>query len=187
MTSNIESIRAEFLRYKTLGEAAIAQLSETDLSTYGSDSDNSVAVICWHIAGNFRSRFTDFLTSDGEKPWRHREEEFQHRNVTRAELLQKWNQGWDVLLGALSVLSDADLDRQVVIRQQPLQVNEALHRALAHLAYHVGQIVYIGKSRRGEEWKFLTIPPGQSDAYNLNPAHDRPDAHTQALADRSTR
>ena len=166
MTSTIESIRAEYLRYKALAEAAIAQVSEADLSVQHSGTDNSIAVICWHISGNFESRFTDFLTSDGEKPWRHLEEEFQSRTTTRAELLAKWHRGWDVVLKVLSDLKDEDLQRTVTIRRQALQVNEALHRSLAHLAYHVGQIVYIGKSLRGKDWDSLGIPPGQSDAYN---------------------
>ena len=169
MTTTIESIRAEYLRYKALAEAAIAQVSESDLSVQHSGTDNSIAVICWHISGNFESRFTDFLTSDGEKPWRHREEEFQSRTTTRVELLAKWHRGWDVVLKVLSDLKDEDLQRTVTIRHQALQVNEALHRSLAHLAYHVGQIVYIGKSLRGKDWDSLSIPPGQSDAYNRTP------------------
>lgn len=185
MTSTIESIRAEYLRYKALAEAAIAQVKESDLSVQNSETDNSIAVICWHISGNFESRFTDFLTSDGEKPWRQREEEFKSRTITRAELLAKWRRGWEVVLGALSDLRDEDLQRIVTIRRQSLQINEALHRSLAHLAYHVGQIVYIGKSLRGKGWDFLSIPPGQSDAYNLTAAFERPSAHAQKLADQN--
>ena len=183
MTGTIESIRAEYLRYKALAEAAIAQVKESDLSVQHSGTDNSIAVICWHISGNFESRFTDFLTSDGEKPWRHREEEFHNRTPTRVELLAKWHRGWEAALNALSDLKDEDLQRTVTIRGQALQVNEALHRSLAHLAYHVGQIVYIGKSFRGKDWNFLTIPPGQSDAYNRTPALERPSTHAQTLGD----
>ena len=176
----IDSIRAELLRYKALAEAAIAQLSDTQL-TDRPDGRNSVIVICWHIAGNFESRFTDFLTADGEKPWRRREEEFASRTVDRSELVAKWNRGWEVMLNTLSALSDSDLDRTVTIRRQPLTVHEALHRSLAHAAYHVGQIVYVAKSIRGGEWKYLSIPPGQSDAYNQAPAYERPSAHAQKL------
>ena len=143
MTSVIDSIRAEYLRYKVLAEAAIEQLGEAELSAQGPSGGNSIAVICWHIAGNLQSRFTDFLTSDGEKPWREREEEFRARTVTRAELLVKWDQGWAVLLGTLANLSDEQLQRTVTIRGQSLQVHEALHRSVAHLSYHVGQIVYL--------------------------------------------
>src|SRR4051812_43918602 len=106
MSSIVESIRAEYVRYKALAEASIAQLGDADLSTSGPNGGNSVAVVCWHISGNLQSRFTDFLTSDGEKPWREREEEFHPRTVTRAELLTKWQQGWDILLNTLTNLAD---------------------------------------------------------------------------------
>src|SRR5262245_52798723 len=104
----VESIQAEYLRYKALAERAIAQMTETELSA-ADLTDNSVAVICLHLSGNLRSRFTDFLTTDGEKPWRHREEEFQQRTVTRSELLEKWEQGWAVLLATLATLNDDQL------------------------------------------------------------------------------
>ncbi|MGI8401650.1 MAG: DUF1572 family protein [Gemmatimonadaceae bacterium] len=181
MTTFVESIRAEYVRYRTLAESAIAQLGDDDLTRDGPSVGNSIAVICWHIGGNLRSRFTEFLSSDGEKPWRKREEEFRKRSVTRAELLEVWDGGWGVLLDALSSLSDDDLGRTVTIRQQPLLVHEALHRSLSHLAYHVGQIVYIAKSLRGSEWKYLSIPPGGSDAYNRAPNAERAPAHTASL------
>ena len=182
MTSTIESIRAEYLRYKALAEAAIAQVEDSDLSMRGSGIDNSITIICWHVSGNLESRFTDFLTSDGEKPWRNREDEFQPRTATRAELMAKWNRGWDAVLHSLSDLKDEDLQRTVTIRRQSLQVNEALHRSLAHLAYHVGQIVYVGKLLQGKDWRFLSIPPGQSDAYNQAPGAERASAHATRLA-----
>jgi uncharacterized damage-inducible protein DinB len=183
----IDSIRGEYLRYKALAEAAIDQLDESDLSTDGPNGGNSIAVICWHLAGNLRSRFTDFLTSDGEKPWREREEEFRHRSVTRDELREKWEQGWSALLGALDELSDADLNRTVTIREKPLRVDEALHRSLAHLTYHVGQIVYLAKSLRGKDWKYLSIPPGQSETYNKSGARDSASEHAATLTKRSDR
>lgn len=166
MAGIIESIRAEFLRYKTLSEAAIRQTADSELSQSGAGGSSSIAVICWHISGNLRSRFTDFLTSDGEKPWRRRDEEFEARTISREELLSKWEEGWAVLLGALEELTDEHLARTVTIRGQPLQVHEALHRSLAHTAYHAGQIVYLAKSFRGGEWQSLSIPLGGSDAYN---------------------
>jgi uncharacterized damage-inducible protein DinB len=187
MTKIIDSIRAEYLRYKALAEAAIEQLSEDQLSAPGPGDGNSIAVICWHVSGNLRSRFTDFLTTDGEKPWRQREEEFLARTVTRAELREKWNEGWDVLLGALSGLTDEQLTNTVTIRSQPLLVHEALHRSLAHLSYHVGQIVYIAKAMRGKDWKYLSIPPGKSDAYNQAPTREKAASHQAALSKRSTR
>lgn len=179
MTSIIESIHAEYLRYKALAEAAIDQLDEAELSAQGANGGNSIAVICWHISGNLRSRFTDFLSSDGEKPWRNREEEFQPRTVSRAELLSKWDQGWEVLLGTLATLTDEQLKLTVTIRNQPLQVHEALHRSLAHLSYHVGQIVYVAKALRGKDWTYLSIPPGKSDAYNQAPTRERPNASSR--------
>src|SRR5499426_3761878 len=126
MMTIIESIRAECLRYKTLAEAAIRQLDDAQLAAHASQNSNSIATICWHLSGNLKSRFTDFLTSDGEKPWRHREEEFQPRSVTKAELLEKWEDGWASLLGALSELRDDQLHATVIIRQQSLEVHEAL-------------------------------------------------------------
>jgi len=170
----VESIRGEYRRYKALAEKAIDQLRDDELGHPASADDNSIATICWHIAGNFRSRFTDFLTSDGEKPWRDREREFDGRRVGRAELLAYWNAGWEALMSALDGLTDADLGRTITIRQQPLLVHEALHRSLAHAAYHVGQIVYVAKHLRGAEWKSLSIPRGQSAAYNQHPTGERP-------------
>src|SRR5262245_60778528 len=124
MTTTIEAIRAEYLRYQALAEAAIAQLEDADLASSPSADDNSIATICWHCSGNLESRFAEFLTTDGEKPWRDREEEFAQRMVTKAELLAKWQRGWDTLLSALAGLRDEDLQRTVTIRRQPLQVNE---------------------------------------------------------------
>jgi hypothetical protein len=169
----IESIRGEYVRYRKLAEDAMAQLDEASLVAPGPNEGLSIATICWHVSGNLASRFTDFLASDGEKPWRRREEEFHARSVARVELLAKWAQGWDVLFGALDRLSDADLERTVTIRQQPLRVHEALHRSLAHTSYHVGQIVYLAKSMRGKNWQYLSIPPGLSDAYNAAPDKER--------------
>ena len=185
MSTVVESILAEYLRYKALAEAAIEQSSDAELSATGAHAANSIAVICWHLSGNLQSRFTDFLSSDGEKPWREREEEFRARTVSRSDLIAKWNDGWNVLLATLGTLSDADLQRTVTIRDQPLLVHEALHRSLAHLSYHVGQIVHIAKAFRGEKWKYLSIAPGQSDAYNSNPTLERPASHSQQLADRA--
>lgn len=169
MTKLIDSIRTEYLRYKALAEKAIDQLGEDELSAQGPNGGNSIAVICWHVSGNLRSRFTDFLTSDGEKLWRAREEEFQVRTVTRSALISKWDQGWDMLLGTLATLTDEQLPLTVTIRGQPLPVHQALHRSLAHLSYHVGQIVYVAKSLRGRDWKYLSIPPDMSDVVNRAP------------------
>lgn len=187
MTTIIESIRGEYVRYKALADAAMNQLTEAELSADGPNGANSIAVICWHVSGNLRSRFTDFLTSDGEKPWRQREEEFQARTVSRDELAAKWEQGWEVLLQTLGTLQDEQLRETVTIRRQPLTVHEALHRSLAHTSYHVGQIVYLAKSIRGESWKYLSIPPGGSAAYNRDGTKDRPTSHAAALGKATAR
>ena len=170
----VTSIRSEFLRYRDLGEKAIAQLDDAMLTAAAPGGGNSIATICWHMSGNFRSRFTEFLTSDGEKPWRKRDEEFEPRSVTRDELRQKWDAGWSVLLGALDTLKDDDLGRTVTIRGQGLSVQDALLRSLAHASYHVGQIVYAAKAARGADWHYLSIPPGESEKYNRAPTLEKP-------------
>jgi hypothetical protein len=154
----IESIEREYRRYKGYAEGTFEQLADDDLARALGADGNSIAVLVWHVSGNLKSRFTDFLTSDGEKPWRQRESEFDERQVARGPLQQKWDEGWDVLLAALAQLSDADLARRVTIRGESLAVHDALHRSLAHTASHVGQIILLGKSLRGAEWRTLTLP-----------------------------
>jgi hypothetical protein len=173
MRTVLWSIEAEYRRYPRRGEGAIAQLDRAGLAARPPGEGNSVAVIVWHLAGNLKSRFTDFLTTDGEKPWRDRESEFEARDVGPAEVLAKWEEGWRVLFAATAMLADADLLRPVRIRGQELSVAEALHRSLAHASYHVGQIVFLARSLRGEAWEFLTIPPGQSDQYNRDPTREK--------------
>lgn len=165
MREFIDSIRGEYERYKALGEGAVRQVGDEDLSAPGPNGGNSLATICWHISGNLRSRFTDFLTSDGEKPWRNRDEEFDDRAVSRAEFLAKWDGGWAVLFAALDTLTDANLRDTITIRGQALKVHEALHRSVAHTAYHVGQMLYLAKTFRGDAWTSLSIPRGQSPTY----------------------
>ena len=181
----IQSIEGEYRRYKSLAEGALAQVAEPQLSVPGPGNGNSLATICWHVAGNLQSRFTDFLTTDGEKPWRQREEEFVARTISREALLAKWSAGWEVLLATLATLTDADLTASVAIRRQPLPVHEALHRSLAHVSYHVGQIVYLAHAWVGPQWKYLSIPPGGSDAYNAKPRYDKPLAQADAVAQRT--
>lgn len=181
MSSIAQSIRAEYGRYKALGEGAIAQVSDEQLCWAAAPNANSIATIVWHLSGNFTSRFTNFLTTDGEKPDRHRDEEFERRSVTRAELLAKWEAGWQVVLASLADLSDADLERTITIRAQPHLVHEALHRSLAHTSYHVGQIVLLAKTLRAGGWKYLSIPPGQSATYNQNPGNEKPSAHAERI------
>jgi uncharacterized damage-inducible protein DinB len=154
----IESCERVYRRYKGLAEATFEVLTAEQLAQLAGAEGNSVAVLAWHISGNLRSYFTEFLTSDGEKPWRQRDSEFDDRRVTHAELRQRWAEGWDVLFTALQGLSDADLSKQVRIRGEAVAVHDALHRSLAHTSYHVGQIVFLGKSLRGAEWRSLSIP-----------------------------
>jgi hypothetical protein len=161
----IDSIAAEYRRYKKLGEGALAQTTDTELSQTSSPDDNSLATIVWHIAGNLKSRFTDFETTDGEKPWRNRDEEFDQRTVTRSEVIEKWEDGWRAVFGALDGLSDEALHKTVTIRQQPLTIYQALHRSIAHTSYHVGQMVYAAKAFRGQAWTSLSIPRGASQAF----------------------
>jgi Protein of unknown function (DUF1572) len=174
MRTIIASLEAEYVRYKGLAEGTFAQLDEPQLTMRAGETSNSIATIVWHVSGNLASRFTDFLTSDGEKPWRHRDEEFTAREVTREELLARWNAGWQVLFDTLATLLDDDLGRTVVIRGQELPVIDALHRSLAHVASHVGQIQFWGKVMKGLTWTWLSIPPGGSAAYNANPTLEKP-------------
>jgi hypothetical protein len=180
----IESIRGEFVRYKALAEAAIAQVEEAELSRAPADDGNSIATICWHVSGNLQSRFTDFLTSDGEKPWRHRDDEFRERQVTREQLLTTWEAGWKVLLDALAALDDSHLGGTITIRGQALRIDEALHRSLAHTAYHCGQIVLLAKTARGAAWRSLSIPRGQSDLFNKNPSMQLAEEQARVLRNR---
>ncbi|MEM7234730.1 MAG: DUF1572 family protein [Planctomycetota bacterium] len=175
MRDLISSFEAEFRRYHVLGLGVIDQLSDEQIVWRSSErlSQNSIATIVWHIAGNLKSRFTDFLTADGEKPWRDREFEFAARKVSRAELLAKWESGWSVLLDTLAALDDAQLLDRVRIRNQELSVHHALCRSVAHVSYHVGQMVHIGKEMRGDSWEYLSIPPGGSESYNRNPTMER--------------
>jgi hypothetical protein len=173
MREIIGSVEAEYRRYKKLGEGAIAQVRDAELARPGPRGGSSITVIVWHVAGNLASRFTEFLTSDGEKPWRKRDEEFVAREVSRAALLEKWEQGWRVLFDALAALGDGHLHERVTIRGEALAVHQALHRSLAHTAYHVGQVVHLAKSFRGDAWASLSIPPGQSDAYYRQPPTPR--------------
>jgi hypothetical protein len=168
------SIESEYRRYQILGESAMRQLDDAQLNRAGPGSSNSVATIARHISGNLTSRFTDFLTSDGEKPWRDRESEFTGKPESRALLLAHWAEGWSVLIAALDGLRDEHLSRKVTIRGVQLSVIEALHRSLAHTSYHVGQLVYVARSLRGAEWTFLSIPPGGSAAYNQAPTLEKP-------------
>lgn len=156
----------EFRRQKAWAERALAQLDDAQLHARINPLQNSVAAIVKHMAGNMRSRWTDFLTSDGEKTDRDRESEFVDDLPDRAAVLALWERGWAVLFDTLWTLSDADLGRTVRIRGEPLTVFAAIARQTSHYAIHVGQILLIGKHLRGKNWEYVTIPPGGSEAFN---------------------
>ncbi len=164
--SYLESATKQFVYYKSLGEKAIAQMAEEDLFKMYNPDSNSVAIIVKHLWGNMLSRWTDFLTSDGEKDWREREAEFENDLQTRKNLLQKWEEGWQVLFEALKPLQAEDLERIVYIRNQGHTVVEAINRQLAHYAYHVGQIVFLAKLMATDGWQSLSIPRGESGSFN---------------------
>lgn len=162
----INSVYKQFQYYKTLGEKTIDQLNESDLFERENDTSNSIAIIVNHLWGNMKSRWTDFLVSDGEKEWRNRDLEFESTIKTKHELIEKWEDGWNCLFTALKSLNQNNFRTKIYIRNQEHSILEALNRQLAHYAYHVGQIVYIGKIKKGESWESLSIPRGKSTEYN---------------------
>jgi uncharacterized damage-inducible protein DinB len=161
----VTTLAAEFRKVKALADAAIAQLDDDQFHARLDAEANSVAMLAQHLAGNMQSRWTDFLTSDGEKPWRQRDREFEAPGGDRRDLMARWEAGWATLFAALAALSDADLDRHVVIRGESATVLAAIARQLAHYAGHVHQIVLLAKHLRGPAWRVLSIPRGQSQAY----------------------
>jgi uncharacterized damage-inducible protein DinB len=153
--------------YKRLADDAIAQLSDEQFFALANPHSNSIAIIVKHVAGNLRSRFTDFLTSDGEKADRNRDQEFEMaKDASRDEILRAWNQHWQLALDTIKSLQPDDLDRTITIRNQEHSVLQALNRAAGHLAYHGGQIVFLAKHWKGADWKTLSIPKGQSEQVN---------------------
>ena len=157
-TSHLEDSLAIFRQYKKLAEGAMAQVTDAELTVVLDGEMNSIALIVKHMAGNMRSRWTDFLISDGEKPDRNRDSEFVEPAATRAELMAAWESGWDFVWRALGPLSEADLGRTVTIRGEPHSVMQAINRQVAHYAYHIGQIVMLAKHFRSEEWRTLSMP-----------------------------
>jgi hypothetical protein len=166
MNSNyLLSAIKQFEYYKSLGERTFDQIKDEHFFfTYNEDS-NSIALIVKHLCGNMLSRWTDFLTSDGEKSWRNRDLEFQNDTHSREEVMFRWQKGWQLLLDTLRSLKEEDLEKTIYIRHEPLSVLEAINRQLAHYPYHIGQIVFIGKMC-AENWSSLTIPKGRSEEYN---------------------
>jgi hypothetical protein len=162
----LEEIKRQFRGHKRMGEAAMAQLEDRDFFVALDPESNSVAALVKHIAGNARSRFTDFLTSDGEKPDRFRDQEFEvSAKTTREEVLRWWEQAWFHVFSTLDSLQPEDVQRIVTIRQEPHTVMQALSRSLAHYAQHIGQIVFLAKHLRSSQWQTLSIPRGKSEDY----------------------
>ncbi len=168
----LRDVAARFEQWKATAEKAVAQLGDDQLHWKPEPGSNSVAVLLWHIGGNLRSRWRDFLSTDGEKPDRNRDTEFEvGPDRTRAEIMALWTEGWEIQRANLAAVTPADLLRTVTNRSQPETVIEAIHRQLCHLASHVGQIVYIAKAVRGPEWQTLSIPRGKSREYNEKLGH----------------
>jgi hypothetical protein len=167
-TNYLESSIKQFEYYKMLGDKTFEQLTEEQLFWQYNEESNSIAVIVKHLSGNMLSRWTDFLTSDGEKDWRNRDAEFENDIKTRDELLEKWEEGWTCLFNALNSLEPGDLDKIIYIRNQGHSVTEAINRQLAHYPYHIGQVVFIGKMLCNSNWKSLSIPKGNSIEYNAD-------------------
>jgi uncharacterized damage-inducible protein DinB len=176
----LHPIRTEYQRYRRLAELAVEQVTDDDLHHRRGADGNSLAMLLRHLSGNLRSRFTDFLTSDGEKPWRQRDAEFEPTAPQRDALLAEWKIAWDVVDRALLDIAAAGpqtLGQTVTIRQQPLSVLDALLRSVAHVAYHTGQIVLLARERVGPAWRTLSIPRGGSAAYAAAPTKEKsPDA-----------
>ncbi|MBW2937688.1 DUF1572 domain-containing protein [Aureisphaera sp. CAU 1614] len=162
----LESVTKQFQYYKMLGDKTIAQLDEKDFFWQYNPESNSIAITVNHLWGNMLSRWTDFLTSDGEKEWRQRDLEFEAIIKTKIELLEKWEAGWQCLFEALATLNDTNFETIIYIRNQGHTVMEAINRQLAHYSYHVGQIVYVGRMIKGTDWQSLSIPKGASKAFN---------------------
>jgi hypothetical protein len=166
MNNYLESTIKQFEYYKSLGDKAFAQLSFEDLKKEFAVDSNSISIIVKHMVGNMLSRWTNFLIEDGEKEWRHRDKEFVDTFTSKEDIITSWNKGWDCLFNALNPLDNIDLDRVIYIRNQGHTITEAINRQMMHYAYHVGQIVFLGKLIRGKDWKPLSIPKGESKIYN---------------------
>ncbi|HET7153007.1 MAG TPA: DUF1572 family protein [Candidatus Kapabacteria bacterium] len=155
-----------FKATKKLGDGAFEQIADADIHWVPEPESNSIAVVVKHMHGNMLSRWTDFLTSDGEKEWRERDNEFIDDRVTKADLIARWEEGWKCVFDAMTSLKPEDVEKIVYIRKESHTVMQAINRQLTHYAYHVGQIVYIAKAIRSAEWRSLSIPKGKSDEFN---------------------
>jgi hypothetical protein len=167
-TDYLKSVRKQFEYYKMLGDKTFSQLQSDQLFWKFNEDSNSIATIVKHLWGNMLSRWTNFLTSDGEKEFRDRDSEFENDLESKEELLKKWNEGWECLFNAIITLSETDLHKIVYIRNQGHTVMEAINRQLAHYPYHIGQIVFLGKMLTENQWISLSIPKGKSEIYNMD-------------------
>jgi len=168
MDTYLNSVLKQFKYYENLGMRTMEQLSESELLKEPASGVNSISIIVKHLHGNMLSRWTDFLTTDGEKEFRDRDGEFEQSLDSRSDIYSAWNEGWSCLFNALKSLSDSDLNKVVYIRNQGHSVIEALNRQLCHYAYHIGQIAFIGKIFKGDDWISLSIPRNKSKAYNAD-------------------
>jgi hypothetical protein len=162
----LDSVIKRFKEYKVLGEKTFEQLKDEEMHFQPNEASNSIAVIIQHLHGNMLSRWTNFLTEDGEKEWRKRDDEFEVHGFTKQQLVEKWNEGWKAVLDTLQSLTENDLSKTITIRSQPLNVVDAINRQMAHYSYHVGQIVYLGRWITKDEWKSLSIPKNKSQQFN---------------------
>ncbi|NNV57975.1 DUF1572 family protein [Limnovirga soli] len=165
-TSFIQDTVKRLRYYKELGDKTFAQLEEKDFFFQPSEESNSIAIIVQHLYGNMRSRFTNFLTEDGEKSWRERDAEFGTNITTKAAVIAQWEEGWKIVFTAKENLQPQELTNTIYIRTEPLLVYDALLRQLAHYPYHIGQILYIGKMIKDAQWQSLSIAKGQSQQFN---------------------
>lgn len=166
IASYLPNTKKLFQYYKALGEKAMAQLCDEDINWRPNEASNSVAIIVHHLSGNMLSRFTDFLTSDGEKPWRDREAEFEVGYKDKTDMMEAWENGWNRLFQTIDSLTSEDLDKIIYIRNEGQSAMDALQRQLAHYPHHVGQILYIAKMIKGESWQSLSIAKGGTASYN---------------------
>ncbi|WP_372754556.1 DUF1572 family protein [Mariniflexile sp.] len=166
MESYLVSVIKQFEYYKGLGDKTLNQLTFDELQWQGSETSNSVSIIAKHIVGNMLSRWTNFLTEDGEKVWRNRDAEFEDTFTSKEELIASWENGWYCFFSTLKSLKTEDLERIIYIRNEGHTVTEAINRQLAHYPYHIGQMVFLGKLLKGDQWHSLSIPKGNSQKYN---------------------
>jgi hypothetical protein len=169
----LDSAIKRFKEYKTLGDKTFAQLNDEEMLYQPNEASNRIAVIIQHLHGNMLSRWTNFLTEDGEKEWRNRDGEFEAQQFSKQQLTDQWNEGWKVLIDTLESLQEDDLLKTITIRTQPLVVIDAINRQMAHYCSHVGQIIYIGRLIKGEAWQSLSIPKGASQQFNKDMQQSR--------------